>query len=102
MKVSSAPFLILLAMMTIVASPVLGATATPTANPSVDRYEPPEGSLDPMKEVDEWLVSQDLNWYGDVMDTMYPGGSPLFNEETGERMDRYQYLLDKFHHFSTY
>jgi len=27
---------------------------------------------------------------------MYMGGSPLFDETTGEMIDRYEYLLKKF------
>jgi hypothetical protein len=34
-----------------------------------------------------------LNEYGDPKDTMYAGGTPLFNEMTGETVDRYEYIL---------
>ena len=49
--------------------------------------------------VDLWLNRQELNKYGDSVDTMYAGGSPLFNENTGESVDRYLYLTTKFPSF---
>eukprot|EP00558_Chaetoceros_sp_UNC1202_P010045 CAMPEP_0197241808 /NCGR_PEP_ID=MMETSP1429-20130617/7747_1 /TAXON_ID=49237 /ORGANISM="Chaetoceros sp., Strain UNC1202" /LENGTH=64 /DNA_ID=CAMNT_0042701707 /DNA_START=167 /DNA_END=361 /DNA_ORIENTATION=+ len=49
-----------------------------------------------MTKVDKWLEEQGLNEYGDSQETMYMGGSPLFNEMTGESMERIDYILDKF------
>ncbi len=49
--------------------------------------------------VDLWLNRQELNKYGDSVDTMYAGGSPLFNENTWEIVDRYLYLTTKFPSF---
>jgi hypothetical protein len=46
--------------------------------------------------IDSWLTSQNLNKYGDDIGTFYTGGTPLFNEQTGETIDRYDYLLQKF------
>ena len=46
-------------------------------------------------KVDEWLAENKLNRYGDVLDTMYTGGTPLFNELTGESIDRFDYILKK-------
>lgn len=48
------------------------------------------------KKMNAWLVVQRLNEYGDPIGTVYAGGTPLFNEETGARLDRYQYLMQKF------
>lgn len=48
------------------------------------------------KNIDEWLVDNGLNRYGDLQDTMYAGGTPLFNEMTGESIDRFDYLLAKY------
>lgn len=45
------------------------------------------------RRIDEWLVENNFNEYGDARDTIYMGGTPLFNESTGERIDRYQYIL---------
>ena len=46
--------------------------------------------------IDEWLSSNKLNKYGDSLDTLYAGGTPLFNEATGESIDRFEYLFAKF------
>ncbi len=49
-----------------------------------------------LAKADAWLTAQQLNQYGDRADTVYPGGTPLFNEATGQRTDRYEYLKAKF------
>lgn len=49
-----------------------------------------------MKVVDEWLKTKNLNEYGDEQGMMYMGGTPLFNEMTGEIKDRLEYLIQKF------
>ncbi|MBI2050417.1 MAG: hypothetical protein HYT31_01255 [Parcubacteria group bacterium] len=46
--------------------------------------------------VDEWLSSNRLNEFGDAQGTFYAGGTPLFNEATGETLDRFKYLFEKF------
>lgn len=46
--------------------------------------------------IDSWLEQNNLNQYGDSKDTFYAGGTPLFDERTGERTDRYEYILKKF------
>lgn len=48
-----------------------------------------------MEQIDEWLEEENLNEYGDAVDTMYTGGTPLFNESTGEAIDKYEYIIDK-------
>lgn len=45
--------------------------------------------------IDGWLRERGLNEYGDPADTMYAGGTPLFDETTGESRDRIEYLLEK-------
>ena len=47
-------------------------------------------------KIDQWLQDKNLNQYGDSEDTVYAGGTPLFNELTGESINRYVYLLEKF------
>ena len=47
------------------------------------------------KRVDRFLRERGLNDYGDSKDTVYAGGTPLFDEMTGRRLDRYQYILKK-------
>ena len=49
-----------------------------------------------LEAIDRWLKQQGLNQYGDPQGTMYAGGTPLFDEATGERTDRLDYLLHKF------
>ncbi len=48
------------------------------------------------RRIDEWLEKNNLNQYGDPQGTMYAGGTPLFDETTRERKDRYQYILEKY------
>lgn len=42
--------------------------------------------------IDCWIKENNLNSYGDPLDTMYTGGTPLFNETTGKYLDQYEYL----------
>lgn len=46
--------------------------------------------------IDEWLAANNLNEFGDKLGTFYAGGTPLFNEATGETIDRFKYLFEKF------
>lgn len=43
--------------------------------------------------VDGWLKSQNLDRYGSKEGTMYAGGTPLFDERTGETTDRMEFVL---------
>ena len=45
---------------------------------------------------DSWLEANNLNKYGDSLDTVYMGGSPLFNEMTGASTDRMTHLEQKY------
>ena len=47
-------------------------------------------------QINRWLAETQLNLYGDPPDTVYAGGTPLFDEETGKLLDRYTYLVQKF------
>lgn len=47
------------------------------------------------KRIDDFIKEKKLNPYGDPSDTMYMGGTPLFNEATGRSKDRYEYVLEK-------
>ena len=47
------------------------------------------------KKIDEWLKNNGLNRYGDTIGVMYAGGTPLFNEKTGEAIDRFEHILKK-------
>lgn len=51
---------------------------------------------DPTRQrIDQWIARNGLNPYGDPPDTMYNGGTPLFNERTGVVKDRYLYILER-------
>ncbi len=56
---------------------------------------PPENRMKETlhQRIDRWIASRGLNLYGDPPDTMYTGGSPLFDERTGILEDRYDYIL---------
>ena len=45
------------------------------------------------KQIDLWVTANNLNQYGDPKGTVYIGGTPLFNEKTGETIDRYDYIV---------
>lgn len=42
--------------------------------------------------LDQWLKSQKLDRYGNPEGTMYAGGTPLFDERTGETRDRLDFV----------
>lgn len=48
---------------------------------------------DEKKAIDLWIKKNKLNIYGDSSDTLYAGGTPLFNEKSGETTNRYDYIL---------
>ncbi|MFB1479080.1 hypothetical protein [Corallococcus sp. RDP092CA] len=43
--------------------------------------------------VDGWLKSHNLDRFGNAKGTMYAGGTPLFDERTGQNTDRLDYIL---------
>lgn len=45
--------------------------------------------------INAWIEKAGANQYGDPPGTRYPGGTPLFNEMTGKKVDRYEYILRK-------
>jgi hypothetical protein len=45
--------------------------------------------------VDRWLEARKLDRYGHEAGTMYAGGTPLFNEATGEARDRVEYIFER-------
>ena len=47
------------------------------------------------KFIDGMIKKLGLNEYGDDKDTMYAGGTPLFDERTGQSTDRYEYILSR-------
>ncbi len=47
------------------------------------------------KRIDKWLRENPVNEFGDRPDTVYMGGTPLFNEMTGRTVDKYDYILKR-------
>ncbi|MGC4115693.1 MAG: hypothetical protein QM765_14045 [Myxococcales bacterium] len=45
--------------------------------------------------LDRWLKERGLNRYGDRPDTAYPGGTPLFDERTGQTEGRTEHVRRK-------
>ena len=45
--------------------------------------------------IERWLAQRELNQFGDPVGTMYAGGTPLFDERTGQTTNRIEYLLRK-------
>ncbi|WP_342381748.1 hypothetical protein NVS55_19280 [Myxococcus stipitatus] len=43
--------------------------------------------------VDNWLKKHKLDAYGNTEGTMYAGGTPLFDERTGESKDRMEFVF---------
>lgn len=52
-------------------------------------------SAEEKRKIEKWIAEENLNEYGDPKNTVYSGGTPLFNEETGERIDKFQYIVAK-------
>jgi peptidylprolyl isomerase len=67
----------------------------PTASDKPGR--PGKISEEEKRKIDTWLKKNKnkLNKYGDLNDTVYTGGTPLFNEKTGKTIDRYEYIIQK-------
>ena len=45
--------------------------------------------------LDKWLKSKKLDRYGSEEGTMYMGGTPLFDERTGESRDRLDFVYER-------
>jgi hypothetical protein len=96
MRTSTLPLLILLAACqerSVPASPpaatkaVLPHAATPTPDAASGGWtESQEGC------VDRWLAAHTLDAYGSPQGTMYMGGTPLFDEATGQHTPRQAFL----------
>lgn len=70
--------------------PASESTAPPEKNEVVSRVD-----VETQERIDRWIAENDLNEYGDPKGTMYMGGSPLFDESTGQSRERYEYVLEK-------
>ncbi len=47
-------------------------------------------------QIESWLEKNNYNQYGDKPDTIYMGGTPLFDEATGKYTKLYDYLIQKY------
>ena len=47
------------------------------------------------RKIDAWVGDQGRNEFGDEKGTFYMGGTPLFDEKTGQQKDRYEYILER-------
>jgi len=65
-----------------------GLVTCPSKDPSTDLYE--DAVLDAW--VEQGVKEGKLNSFGDAPDMMYTGGSPLFDETTGQAESLYAYL----------
>ena len=45
-------------------------------------------------KIENWIKDEGLNRYGDQEDTYYTGGTPLFNEASGETIERFEYIIE--------
>lgn len=77
---------------------VVGEITSNIKDYSADELKGLAGSLpkDIQLQIDNWLLSQSLNEYGDPEGTMYAGGTPTFDETTGEVTNRFELIFDKF------
>jgi len=83
--------------------PTEGAQPTPGGEAGGTKSDSGTGSAaEPMSEearaavescLDKWLNGKKMDRYGHPEGTMYMGGSPLFNEATGESKDRLEYVF---------
>lgn len=67
-----------------------------TSDPSAASYD--SGATDRLALescVDGWLKAHNLDRFGSPKGTMYAGGSPLFDERTGESHDRLDFVLSR-------
>lgn len=71
--------------------------ATPTDSGTTDSGTQAKGGSRAAVEscVDRWLQERKLDTYGHPEGTMYAGGTPLFNEATGESRDRLEYVFSR-------
>lgn len=70
-------------------------TNEPT-NPPTNGQTPTAAVSDEEKAaIDTWIAENDLNEFGDPKDTVYAGGTPLFNEGTGEYTDKYEHIVSQ-------
>jgi len=80
-----------------VADDVLSGITDEIKNYSADEIKGLATNLpkDIQLQIDNWLLAQNLNEYGDPDGTMYTGGTPAFDEATGETLDRFELIFGR-------
>jgi hypothetical protein len=96
MRTPALPLLLLLgaACQQPLASPAPAApqAAKPTDAARTARTASPAWTSAQQTCVERFLEAHALDGFGEPRGTMYPGGTPLFDEATGHRMSRQEYL----------
>ncbi|AKF81466.1 hypothetical protein MFUL124B02_20745 [Myxococcus fulvus 124B02] len=68
--------------------------STPAAGTNLKDAGAPESRRAALEScVDRWLKKKNLDPYGNKEGTMYAGGTPLFDERTGESTDRMEFIF---------
>ena len=80
----------------LLASTFIANRQITNALPQQDNEAKSTMDTDEKEKIDAWIKANNLNDYGDPADTAYTGGTPLFNEATGESIDKYEYIINKF------
>jgi hypothetical protein len=77
-------------------APSGGGPRTPGGSQAQAAIRTPGGDKATVEScVDRWLQEHKLDQYGNAEGTMYAGGTPLFNEATGETRDRLEYVFSR-------
>jgi hypothetical protein len=73
------------------------ATGDSGASAPQTPMERPNVSPEEQNRIEAWLAAyaDSLNDYGDPKGTMYAGGTPLFNETSGQPVSKYEYIVAK-------
>jgi hypothetical protein len=76
-------------------APATEDSGTPDSGTQAQGITTPDANAAAESCVDRWLAANKMDRYGHPEGTMYAGGSPLFNEATGESKDRLEYVFGR-------
>ncbi len=77
------------------ATPVNAPESAPESAPQAETEAQDANRATMENCVDRWLEARKMDMYGHPEGTMYAGGTPLFNEATGESTDRLEYIFKR-------
>ena len=86
---------LLLAFLTACRQPAPAASSSPATFPAPSARASAPADESRAACIDAQLGARHLNPYGDPPDTVYAGGSPLFDEKTSATRDRIPFVLAK-------